>query len=67
MSRKLLTEEVAEMLRMSPDSVRELVAEGRLKASRCRPRGRLLFNLADVEAALKTAGAQRIEAGRGST
>jgi excisionase family DNA binding protein len=52
MCRKLLVEEVAELLRASPETVRELVAEGRLRASRVRPRG-LLFDLADVEAALQ--------------
>ncbi|HEX5269980.1 MAG TPA: helix-turn-helix domain-containing protein [Gemmataceae bacterium] len=55
MSRFLLTREVAELLRMSEDGVRELVAEGRLKARRVRPKGQLLFDPADVEQALREA------------
>ena len=46
-----MTHEVAAMLRMSSAAVRDLVAEGRLKAVRVRPRGRLLFDPADVEQA----------------
>jgi excisionase family DNA binding protein len=63
----MLTREVAEALRCSEETVRALVSEGRLKAQRVRPRGQLLFSPDDVQAALKTAGTQRIEAGRGST
>jgi excisionase family DNA binding protein len=55
MSRLMLTEEVAELLRVAPDSVREWVAEGRIKAVRLRPRGRLLFDPAEVQAALRQA------------
>ena len=51
----LMTHEVAARLRMSSAAVRDLVAEGRLKAVRVRPRGRLLFDPADVEQALRQA------------
>jgi excisionase family DNA binding protein len=56
MSRYLLTREVAAALRMSENGVRDLVAAGRLKAHRVRPKGRLLFLPEDVERALKAAG-----------
>ena len=66
MSKLLLCEEVAALLRVSPDTVRDMVREGRLRAARVRPRGRLLFEYDDVMTALKTvAGPCRIEAAGG--
>jgi excisionase family DNA binding protein len=53
--RLLLTTEVAEMLRVSPDTVREMVAEGRIVARRIRPRGQLLIPESAVQEALQTA------------
>jgi excisionase family DNA binding protein len=55
----LFVREVAGMLRVSEETVRDLVTEGRLKATRLRPRGRLMFALADVEQALQQAGQQQ--------
>jgi excisionase family DNA binding protein len=54
-SKLLFTEEVADMLRVTPDTVRDLVAEGVLRAVRLRTRGRLMFDLADVRNALREA------------
>lgn len=44
------------MLRTSEDNLRALVREGRLRAVRVRPRGRLLFDPADVRSALHPVG-----------
>lgn len=59
----LTVPEAAQALRVSPDTVRALVREGRLKAVRVRPRGRLLFDPADVRAALQQAHAKPAHAG----
>jgi excisionase family DNA binding protein len=56
MSRLLLVHEVAELLRVSPSTVYDLVHEGRLKARRVRERGKLLFDPGDVRDALRAAG-----------
>ena len=55
MSSFLKTLEVAKLLRMSPEGVRALVAEGHLKARRVKPTGHLLFDLQDVQQALREA------------
>jgi len=51
----LLTEEVATQLRVSTDTVRDWVRQGRLRAHRINPRGPLLFDPSDVEASLRAA------------
>jgi excisionase family DNA binding protein len=56
MGTMLFVGEVAAMLRLTPDTVRELVAEGRLPAVRLRNKGRLMFRLEDVQGALRQAG-----------
>jgi DNA-binding transcriptional MerR regulator len=56
MSRKLTTIEVAELLRMRPDRVRNLAKAGVLPPRRAGDRGRLLFDEADVEAAPRLVG-----------
>jgi excisionase family DNA binding protein len=48
----MLTAEVADRLRMSPDRVRDLVRDGILPARRLTPRGRLLFDEDAVEKVL---------------
>ena len=53
------SEDVARLLNMSAQNVWDLVAEGRLRAYRLRPKGRLLFRPEEVEAA--------VEAGRVAT
>ena len=61
----LTTDEVGELLHMSAESVRDLVAEGRLCAVRVRPKGRLLFDEADVRSALRSVGCPAIQASGG--
>jgi excisionase family DNA binding protein len=56
MSKKLLTSEVAEALRVSKDTVRNWVHEGRLRAARMTPRGPMLFDQQDVQDALQPVG-----------
>jgi excisionase family DNA binding protein len=51
----LTTAEAGAILRMSSVSIRDLIAEGRLRAVRVRPKGRLLLDRADVEQALREA------------
>jgi excisionase family DNA binding protein len=55
MSSYMTTADIAELLRCSTDHVRRLVHDGRLPAKRVRPTGRLLFDPADVERALRDA------------
>jgi excisionase family DNA binding protein len=55
----LTTAEVAGLLRRSAADVRALVAEGRLRAVRLRPRGALLFDADEVRRALREA--RRVE------
>jgi excisionase family DNA binding protein len=52
MGRYLLVSEAAEILRKSDKDVRALIAEGRLRAVRARPKGRLLISPRDLEEAL---------------
>ncbi len=47
--RLLTVTEVANMLRVSPPRVRELVSSGRLKSVRLSPQGRHRFRVEDVE------------------
>jgi excisionase family DNA binding protein len=54
----MLTAEVADRLRMSPDRVRDLVRDGVLPARRLTPRGRLLFDEDAVEKVLAAGPAQ---------
>jgi excisionase family DNA binding protein len=56
----LTTREVAELLRRSAADVRALVAEGRLRAVRLRPRGALLFEADEVRRALREARPQEV-------
>ncbi len=53
MSTLLTTDEVAELLRMSDWSVRDLVRQGKLPVVRLRPRGKLLFSRESVERVLR--------------
>jgi excisionase family DNA binding protein len=45
----LLTHEAADLLRCTAETVRDWIHEGRLRATRARPRGRLLIDRGDVE------------------
>jgi excisionase family DNA binding protein len=58
----MTTEEVSQRLRVTVDTVRRWVGEGRLRANRINPHGPLLFDPADVDAALTSAGQPRIYA-----
>jgi excisionase family DNA binding protein len=53
--RLLTTAEVGELLRVSPDTIREMVAEGLIVARRIRPRGQLLIPEGAVQEALQAA------------
>jgi excisionase family DNA binding protein len=56
MSRKMLASEIAEYLRVSVETVYDLVSSGAIPAQRLRPGGKLLFDLDAVEAALVRSG-----------
>ena len=56
MSRKLTTAELASLLSVSCDTVRDWANEGRIPALRAHPRGKMLFDEAEVLAALRRAG-----------
>ena len=58
MNRKLLASEIAEYLRVSVETVYDLVSRGVIPAARLRPGGKLLFDLPAVEAALVRSGGQ---------
>jgi excisionase family DNA binding protein len=58
MSRKMLASEIAEYLRVSVETVYDLVSSGAIPAQRLRPGGKLLFDLDAVEAALVRSGGQ---------
>lgn len=55
MIKLLTTDEAAAALRCSAETVRELIAEGRLRAVRVRPRGRLLVDADSLTAAMRQA------------
>lgn len=65
MAEMLTTDEVATLLRVSPDTIRDLVHEGRLHATRVRPRGKMLFREEDVASALQAVGKPTIRASAG--
>ena len=56
MNRKLTAPEVADLLRLSVEHVYDLVKAGTLPARRLHPRGKLLFDHDEVEAALRRTG-----------
>jgi excisionase family DNA binding protein len=63
MSRLLLVSEVASILRLSQDRVRELIAQGKLRARRMGNGGRWLIAEDDIDAALASARPIRASAG----
>jgi excisionase family DNA binding protein len=54
--RKLTTAELADLLSVSPDTVRDWAASGAIPALRACRRGRWLFDADEVLAALRRAG-----------
>ena len=56
MKRKLTAPEVADLLRLSVEHIYDLVQQGVLPAQRLHPRGKLLFDPDEVEAALHRTG-----------
>jgi excisionase family DNA binding protein len=56
MTRKLTAPEAADLLRVSVEHLYDLVKLGRVPAYRLHPKGKLLFDGAEVEAALRRAG-----------
>jgi excisionase family DNA binding protein len=65
MTRKLLASEIAENLRVTVETVYDLVRSGVIPAQRLRPGGKLLFDPVTVEAALtKSAGSHQQTVGR---
>jgi excisionase family DNA binding protein len=56
MKRKLTAPEVADLLRLSVEHLYDLVKSGVVPAQRLSPRGKLLFDPDEVQAALRRAG-----------
>ena len=56
MKRKLTAPEVADLLRLSVEHVYDLVKARVVPAQRLHPRGKLLFDSDEVEAALRRTG-----------
>jgi excisionase family DNA binding protein len=52
-ARKLAAKELAEALGVTADTVRRWADDGRIPCLRAVPGGRLMFDLAEVEAALR--------------
>jgi excisionase family DNA binding protein len=59
MKRQLTAPEVADALRVSVEHLYDLVKRGAVPAYRLNPRGKLLFDPDDVEAALRRSGRVR--------